>query len=348
MTDEAQIHEYGKMIFEDAAGKTIQLPPSISPRFQPPRSFTIKRAEFERAIPWAGYAGRQPDVVLTSNEGRKLIVEIKNSNGKTPRYLDDMAQAGFHLIVELDVAAWKRARKDLRPDFSSPTMLQNVIDQVTWLSPGKPSAMSWRPYGMVIYMSCENKPECHGSICMTLLNGKPFHRAPIKGKDERPQYGKMFYRSPLVSFEEAAKHLGMSNDETRTHIRKVMSNAHSECEGLSVITRDQNGMITEAADRNPGTTQRENGWVLCRDQIELPSYRIRQPEPNSYQAIIYPCPLNGDVLAQNFDESRTSAPQFPTRNRWTEAVKDLFKKLASQAEPIYRTPDDPWLPTNLR
>ena len=32
------------------------------------------------------------------------------------------------------------------PDFSSPTMLQGVLNQVVWLSPGKPCSMEWRPY----------------------------------------------------------------------------------------------------------------------------------------------------------------------------------------------------------
>ena len=50
-------------------------------------------------------------------------------------------------------------------------------------------------------------------------------------------------------------------------------------------------MITEVKDRNSDTTKRETGWVLHRDKIELPDYRIRQVDENSYQAIIYPCGL---------------------------------------------------------
>lgn len=45
-------------------------------------------------------------MVLTSEQGTKLVVEIKNSNGKVNRYLGDMAQAGLNLVVELDVAVW--------------------------------------------------------------------------------------------------------------------------------------------------------------------------------------------------------------------------------------------------
>ena len=53
--------------------------------------------------------------------------------------------SGHWLAVELDVARWNED-KALLPDFSSPTMLKSVLDQVAWLSAGKPCPMEWRPY----------------------------------------------------------------------------------------------------------------------------------------------------------------------------------------------------------
>ena len=53
--------------------------------------------------------------------------------------------SGHWLAVELDGARWNED-KALLPDFSSPTMLKSVLDQVAWLSAGKPCPMEWRPY----------------------------------------------------------------------------------------------------------------------------------------------------------------------------------------------------------
>ena len=156
---EANIHAYGKMIFEDAEGQTIRVPEAPSPRFSPPKTFTVKRVDIEREVPWAGHNGRRPDILLTSPEGTKLVVEIKNSNGKAICYGEDLEQAGLWLALEIDVAPWKD-NKLLRPDFTNPAMLQSVIDQATWLVPGKPRPMSWKPYGMVVGRCSRRSRDC--------------------------------------------------------------------------------------------------------------------------------------------------------------------------------------------
>ena len=341
MAIESQVHEYGKMLFEDAVGQMVKLPASPSPRFHPPKTFSVKRVEFERGVPWAGYAGRQPDVVLTSEQGTKLVVEIKNSNGKDNRYLEDMAQAGFNLVAELDVSVWKRRRPDLRPDFSDPQMLQGVMNQVRWLSPGKPCQMSWRPYGMVLYTSCAQEAECDAS-CRAVYGGQGFVRSGADG--QRLDGGKMFYRFPEISLAAAAEQLGMTLDDTRTHIYQLLVKSYCECKGLSVVTRGSNGTVISMADRNPGDTERETGWVLCQDGTELPDYRIRKVEADRYQAIVYPCALGGNqMLPVAFDESRRDVT-FPVQPRWSLAVHDLFGRLAPLARRIYETPEDPWRP----
>ena len=144
-TKESELHILGKSVFEDAAGKDIQLPAPPSPRFNPPLRHTVKKVEWEKELPYAGHNGRRADVVLTSDKGIKVIVEVKYSNGKGINYGFDLARAGHWLAVELNVARWAED-ECLMPDFSSPTMLQGVLNQVVWLSPGKPCSMEWRPY----------------------------------------------------------------------------------------------------------------------------------------------------------------------------------------------------------
>ena len=144
-TKESELHILGKSVFEDAAGKDIQLPAPPSPRFNPPLRHTVKKVEWEKELPYAGHNGRRADVVLTSDKGIKVIVEVKYSNGKGINYGFDLARAGHWLAVELNVARWA-GDECLMPDFSSPTMLQDVLNQVVWLSLGKPCSMEWRPY----------------------------------------------------------------------------------------------------------------------------------------------------------------------------------------------------------
>ena len=182
---------------------------------------------------------------------------------------------------------------------------------------------------------------------MAVSRAKIFKRSRINDPEECREPGQMFYESIKVSFEEATKQLEKNPDETRAQIEELMDNVHSQCQELSTITRNENGMPIKVEDRNPDATERETGWVLHRDGIELPDYRIRQVNNNGYQAIVYPFSLTGEELIKNFEEFRTSEPQFPTQVRWTEAVKDLFETLAPRAEPIIGIPEDQWLPPHF-
>ena len=138
---ESQLHRLGKECFADAEGKTITLPSAPSPRFEPPRKFSIKRVQAEYTLP-VGQRGRRPDIILTDNDGIKVVVEVSNKNHKGRHYFDDMDFGGFSLILKLDVSKW-RDDKELRPDFSSSSMLQDVIDQCEWLSAGKARPIGW-------------------------------------------------------------------------------------------------------------------------------------------------------------------------------------------------------------
>ena len=145
---ESELHVLGKTVFDDAVGQEICLPAPVSPLFTPPLKHRVKKVEFEKGLPFAGHNGRRADVILTSVEGVRIIVEVKYSHGKGMDYGFDMARAGNWLAVELDVARWKEDAT-LLPDFSRPGMLQRVLNQVTWLNPGEPSSMEWLQYSEV-------------------------------------------------------------------------------------------------------------------------------------------------------------------------------------------------------
>ena len=142
---ESELHVFGKTVFEDAVGRNIRLPVPVSPRFNPPLEHRVKRVEFEKELPFVGHKGRRVDVLLTSSQGVKIVVEVKHFNGKSIDYGFDLARAGNYLAVELVVSRWKDD-KTLLPDFSSPAMLQGVLNQVAWLNSGKPCTMEWMPY----------------------------------------------------------------------------------------------------------------------------------------------------------------------------------------------------------
>ena len=65
----------------------------------------IDVTSWEKELPYAGHNGRRADVVLTSDLGIKIIVEVKYSNGKGINYGFDLARAGHWLAVELNVAS---------------------------------------------------------------------------------------------------------------------------------------------------------------------------------------------------------------------------------------------------
>ena len=145
---ESELHLLGKAVFDDAVDQEICLPGPVSPLFTPPLKHRVTKVEFEKELPFVGHNGRRADVVLTSAEGVRIIVEVKYSNGKGMGYGFDVARAGNWLAVELDVARWKDDAT-LLPDFSRPGMLQGVLNQVTWLNPGTPSLMEWMPYTQI-------------------------------------------------------------------------------------------------------------------------------------------------------------------------------------------------------
>ena len=283
---------------------------------------------------------RTPTAIIKLPSKKSIGIFTSGPRIKSKYFKNHKSYSHYDFALRLNLSKF-RDNPSLLPSENGPQKIQDLINQCEWLNAGPASKFEWRPYGMVIYNSCEKKPKCD-HLCNFLLDGKTFYRA---GNHRR--ISKMFYRSPPVTFEEAAEHLGMNHNETRAHFRKVMSNSYSECEGLSEISRNRNGKITEVKDQNPAMTERETGWVLYRDGVEFPDYRVRQDSETTYQAIIYPCSLNRDALPPEFEEFRISEPQFKVRNRWTEAVKDLFDNLAPRAEPIYGIPEDQWLPQDL-
>ena len=88
--EESELHLLGKAVFEDAEGKKICLPPHPSPRYNPPLEHTVKKVEFEKELPYVGYYGRRADVVLTTDDGLRIVVEVKNTHGKGAIYVSDL------------------------------------------------------------------------------------------------------------------------------------------------------------------------------------------------------------------------------------------------------------------
>ena len=103
-TKESELHILGKSVFEDAAGKDIQLPAPPSPRFNPTvATYCEKRWSGKKSCRMPGITAGAPMWVLTSDKGIKVIVEVKYSNGKGINYGFDLARAGHWLAVELNV-----------------------------------------------------------------------------------------------------------------------------------------------------------------------------------------------------------------------------------------------------
>ena len=88
-------------------------------------------------------AARATNQTSDKQQAAAMMEETIDNVGAVPREVS--ADAGHWLVVQLDVARWKED-KCLMPDVSSPNMLQDVLNQVVWLSPGKPCSMEWRPY----------------------------------------------------------------------------------------------------------------------------------------------------------------------------------------------------------
>ena len=331
---EGQLHQFGKICFEDAVGKTIRLPAPVSPLFNPPKTFRINRVEFEKPLPFAGYAGRRPDVVLTDEKGRKLIVEIKSSNGKEEPYLQDMNAIRMSLVLELDVSRWRK-QPSLRPDFLSESPLQSVIDQTTWLLCGPPKEMEWRPYALVLY-------ECAGEDCSLCCKLRGGFLEAAKGHSLR-----LFYGSPMATLANLAEELGLEMDAARNEVYRRLSSLSTDCKEVSVVTPSPDGRrIATVADRNPERTFRERGWVLLRDGEELPKFRIRKM-PDGFQPVVYEQGFkteHGSVHPVLDFQTKRGNNLFVVRRTWKEAVKDLFNNLAPGADPITHLKNDPWKP----
>lgn len=330
---ESDLHKFGKRCFDYAEGKTIKLPPAVSPMFTPPRSFTIKQMDIEKSIPYAGEHSRKPDIVMTNEHGHKLVVEIKNSNNKRQDYIEDLNRVGISLILSLDVSRWND-EPSLIPDFSEGSPLQTAIDQTTWLSAGRARNMQWKPYGVVLYQ-CADDENCR--ICARLRGGF------IKFKEDSSL--RLFYATPAYDLTRLAKELGLDPTETRTKVYDAVGSASAECEGVSIITSTpENRQIT---DKDPSTTQRERGWVLTREGAELEQYRIRKV-PGGFQPVIYeqsfqshhPAP----PIIEDFIRNRDNNP-LPICGNWKNAVEILFGQIAPAAEPIITPKRDDWKPT---
>ena len=318
---ESQLHQFGKMCFQDAQGKTIRLPVPVSPLFDPPKTFHISRVDFEQPIPHAGYAGRRPDVVLTNPAGHKLIVEIKATNGKGADYQADITNVGMSLALQVDVSKWD-SKRELRPDFTQGDPLQTVVNQSIWLSSGVPRTMEWRPYALAL-------GECLGTgprhcFCIRWSGGydyfTPEHRY------------RLACFAPMANAPTLATEMERSVEDIRATVYRKLATTEIECHEERPVT-------------DCPLLSREVGWALHRDGALLPQYRIRK-KATGYQAVVYNCAFvagSEPSPVQDFMDKQTNNP-FVMRDTWQLAVKDLFKHLAPRAEPLTSFANDYWEP----
>ena len=323
---ESQLHQFGKMCFQDAQGKVIRLPVPVSPLFDPPKTFHISRVDFEQPIPHAGYTGRRPDVVLTNPEGHKLIVEIKVTNGKGADYQADMHNVGMSLALQVDVSKWD-SQRELRPDFTQGDPLQTVVNQSIWLSSGVPRTMEWRPYALAL-MTCPGmEPRC---FCNAWSGGNahayftPEHRY------------RLVYFAPMANAPTLATEMERSVEDIRATVYRELATTETKCHEAKPLT-------------DCGLLSREVGWALHRDGALLPQYRIRK-KATGYQVVVYYCDFetrqsqhSPHPPVQEFMEKQANNP-FLIRDTWQTAVKDLFKHLAPMAEPLTSFANDYWEP----
>ena len=320
---ESQLHQFGKMCFQDAQGKIIQLPASVSPLFDPPKTFHVSRVDFEQPIPHAGYTGRRPDVVLTNPAGHKLIVEIKATNGKGADYQADMHNVGMSLALQVDVSKWD-SQRELRPDFTQGNPLQTVVNQSIWLSAGVPRTMEWRPYALAL-------GECPGTerhcFCTQWSGGyayfTPEHRY------------RLVCLGPTANAPTLASELRTEVDDIRATVYRKLATSEIACHREKPLT-------------DCGLLSREVGWALHRDGALLPQYRIRK-KATGYQAVVYDCAFvagefqHSPVPVQDFMDKQANNP-FVMRDTWQAAVNDLFKRLVPMAEPLTSFANDYWEP----
>ena len=332
-THETDLHKFGKRCFDYAEGRTINLPPAISPMFTPPKTFAIKRIDPEKYIPYAGEHGRKPDILLTNDQGHKLAVEIRNSNNKGQDYINDMNRIGISLILELNVNRWNE-NPSLIPDFSEGSPLQTAIDQTTWLSAGRPRNMQWKPYGVVLYQ-CTDDGNCQ--FCTTLRGGF------IKFEEDTRL--RLFYATPAYDLTRLAEETGLDLIATRKKVYDAVGSASRECEGVSIVTGTQGNY--QIKDKDPSTTYRERGWVLTRDGAELERYRIRKVLAG-FQPVIYEQSFASHhptaPVVDDFIRNRDNNP-LPVCANWRNAVEILFHQIAPQADPIIIPDRDDWKPT---
>ena len=136
-----------------------------------------------------------------------------------------------------------------------------------------------------------------------------------------------------MGLNDLVKHLNLSEDEA---IERVYGGSPMYC----TLAKEGEGKP------DPAKSYREIGWVLRRNCVELPQYRIRRV-PDGYQPVVYKTAFdaggyNGqsDPIADVF-ANRDSNP-FQARRTWKQAVKDLFDERAPGIVPIDSLQNDQW------
>ena len=135
---ESSIHLAYKYAFEGTEGQTLTLPTTAEPSAMGPEPWLpdpeikVTSVEIETSITLPDGSRREPDVMLTAEDGRQVAVEIHVTNAKEPEYAKQMESIGI-LAVEHHAAVTS-------PDDEIPSA-REILVTATWL---------WEPYSAQI------------------------------------------------------------------------------------------------------------------------------------------------------------------------------------------------------
>ena len=102
---ESSIHLAYKYAFEGTVGQTLTLPTAVEPSAMGPEPWlpnpeiTVANVEIETSITLPDGSRREPDVLLTTEDGRQVAVEIHVTNAKELEYAKQMESVDI-LAVE--------------------------------------------------------------------------------------------------------------------------------------------------------------------------------------------------------------------------------------------------------
>ena len=363
MTSESPGTKLIKQAFEGLTG-FVELPPTTSLYYNPPSKLDVRKVEFEKSIPGIGKGGRIPDILLTDADGRKLAIELYNTNAKTREWIEDIASIGL-LAIEVDVV-------NLKPDFGA-TYAERanvILRNGEWLNPGPPANLKWSTYTNILsyHQSCETgfvleRNGAETRIFVLSEHGK-WRSAVRGGKAGISEVVGGLHKDLLAAVQEAwvSAHNGrpLSDipacptiyynglDITDSRLKDIWSSYYrcTECRGVI----PDFGLVLNFGARLNGqeiTTFRSSMFPLAKDLWEGRStclYVEARPD-NLYCwlcAALRPEPLGWRILlSDKDDDSIEEPPGFKAFCNWKRAQAEESRRIRYQALPPGSQQDNP-------